>query len=118
MKMRTYNAFLNDLKEKAGTSVGMILVHNGVVRDCTRDGSPVSSIEVTADRGKLDEILEEARQMQGIKAVNAEINEGALKVGDDIMLLGVAGDIRENVIQALTHSLNRIKKEVTKKKEF
>lgn len=116
--MRTYNSFLKGLKEKAGTSVGMILVHNGVVRDCTRDGRPVSAIEVSVDWPKLKEILDEARRFPGIKVVEAEINEGRLKVGDDIMLLGVAGDVRENVLNALTYALNRIKKEVTKKKEF
>jgi molybdopterin synthase catalytic subunit len=116
--MRTYDFFLKDMKEKAGTSAGMILVHNGVVRDCTRDGMPVSAVEVSVDWSRLKEIIDEARRFPGIKAVEVEINECRLKVGDDIMLLGVAGDVRENVLHALTYALNRIKKEVTRKKEF
>ncbi len=34
------------------------------------------------------------------------------------MLLGVAGDVRQNVIHALAVTLDRIKQEVTKKQEF
>jgi molybdopterin synthase catalytic subunit len=39
-------------------------------------------------------------------------------VGDDIMLLVVAGDIRENVIAVLNDTLNAIKTSVTNKTEF
>jgi molybdopterin synthase catalytic subunit len=41
-----------------------------------------------------------------------------LAVGDDIMHLIVAGDIRENVISVLTQTLDAIKKKVTKKTEY
>jgi len=113
-----YARFLERIKEKAGTGAGMILVHNGVVRDRDRDGRLVSGIVVTADRGRLDAVLEEARRLPGVLAVEVEICEGALSVGEDLMLLGVAGDIREHVIGALTWTLNRIKTEVTRKKEY
>jgi len=95
----------------------MILLHNGIVRNTSRDGRNVSSIEMEADRNRLAEIMEEAEALPGVIAADVEIAEGALKIGDDIMLLGIAGDIRENTISAMTHVLNRIKKEVTAKKE-
>ena len=41
-----------------------------------------------------------------------------LCIGDDVMMLVVAGDIRENVIDALTDTLNAIKTTVTAKTEF
>ena len=41
-----------------------------------------------------------------------------LAVGDDVMLLAVAGDIRENVIATLSDTLNAIKATVTSKTEF
>ena len=106
------------LKEQAGPGAGMILIHNGIVRGSTRAGEPVSSIEVEADMARLEEILHEARSMEGILAVEAEINTGRLEIGQDIMLLGVAGDIREHVISCLRQTLDRIKAEVTSKKEF
>ena len=39
-------------------------------------------------------------------------------VGDDVMLLVVAGDVRENVIAVLTDTLEDIKGTVTAKTEF
>ncbi len=106
------------LKEAAGGGAGMILLHNGVVRASSRQGEPVSAIEVEADLERLEAIVSEARAMDGILAVEAELNTGRLEVGDDIMLLGVAGDIREHVISCLSITLDRIKAEVTKKREF
>ena len=41
-----------------------------------------------------------------------------LAIGDDVMLLVVAGDIRENVQRVLADTLNTIKATVTSKTEF
>ncbi|MDA8161342.1 MAG: molybdenum cofactor biosynthesis protein MoaE [Desulfobacteraceae bacterium] len=111
-------SFFERLKMLSGGKAGMVLVHNGIVRDHSRDGRPVASIDVEADSVRLEAILEEARRLPGITAVLAEVRQGHLKVGEDVMLLGVAGDIRDNVISAMTSTLDRIKKEVTKKKEY
>ena len=97
--------------------VGMILCHNGVVRGTTRDGKPISELTVKVDWPRLEAIVAEARRRPGILDVMVEIQEGLLHVGDDIMLIVVAGDIRENVSAALLDTLNRIKAEVTKKDE-
>ncbi len=97
---------------------GMILIHNGIVRATSRDGSKVTEIHVTVDHERLKAILDEARREPGIVAVEVEIAQGRLKVGDDIMLLGVAGDIRENVLAILASTLDKIKSEVTSKKEM
>ena len=106
------------LKEKAGGKAGMILIHNGIVRNTSRAGEPVSSIEVTADRDRLDDVINEAKGLPGVIAVEVEIAEGRLSTGDDIMLLGIAGDIRENTLSAMARVLDRIKKEVTAKREY
>lgn len=110
-------AMRNRLKAAANGRAGMILIHNGVVRNSSRSGESVCSVDVSVNRARLEEILTEARQSPGIVAVEVEINEGVLNVGDDVMLLGVAGDIRENVLNCLSATLNRIKKEVTSKTE-
>ncbi|MGQ9746083.1 MAG: molybdenum cofactor biosynthesis protein MoaE [Dissulfurimicrobium sp.] len=112
------NSFLKKLKDIAGGKAGMILIHNGVVRGHSRDGRPISAVDIEVDRMRLDEIIKDAKLLPGIMAVEAEIFEGHFEVGDDIMLLGVAGDIRDNTISALALTLDRIKKEVTKKKEY
>lgn len=115
---------LNDLIGKVKQhpdfgEVGMVLGHNGVVRATSRDGRKVSGLRVSVDHEKLTDILSEYRSRSGILDVQVWINEGKdLNVGDDVMFLVVAGDIRENVISTLQEALNAIKSTVTSKTEF
>ncbi len=110
--------FRERLKQKSKGKAGMILIHNGIVRASSRDGTKCEKVDVQVDFDKLSEIVEATQNMPGIVAVDVEIKEGTLSVGQDLMLLGVAGDFRENTISALTYCLDRIKKEVTTKKEY
>ncbi len=96
---------------------GMILCHNGVVRASSRDGRPVSEVTVRVDRRRLETILAEIKAMTGIVEVLAHVNEGTLKVGEDVMYVVVAGDFRENVFDAMIAAVNRIKADVTSKTE-
>jgi len=96
---------------------GMILCHNGVVRNSSREGKPVSELVITCDRERLDEILSGMKKRPGIIDVIAEVREGTLLPGDDIMLVAVAGNFRENVFPVLKEMVNMIKKDVTQKKE-
>ena len=98
---------------------GMILCHNGVVREASREGRKVSGLTLTVDHDRLSQILEEQKKRPGILDILVEINaDKDLVVGDDVMYLVVAGDIRENVLAALTDTLNLIKSEVTAKTQF
>jgi molybdopterin synthase catalytic subunit len=98
---------------------GMVLCHNGVVRATSRDGGPVSGLTVAVDHDRLAAVLAEARQTPGIVDIQVEIAENCrLSVGDDVMVLIVAGDIRENVIRTLETTLNAIKTTVTSKTEY
>ena len=100
-------------------NAGMVLYHNGVVRSTSRDGRKVSGLRVAVDHERLAEILREQKKRPGIVEILVEINEEKdLTVGDDVMLLMVAGDIRENVIASLTDTLNAIKSTVTRKTEY
>ena len=96
---------------------GMILCHNGVVRATSRDGRPVSEVSVRVDRKRLEGIIGEIKAMTGIVEVLAHVNEGTLKVGEDVMYVVVAGDFRENVFDAMIAAVNRIKADVTSKRE-
>ena len=99
--------------------VGMILCHNGVVRGTSRDGRSVRGLRVAVDHHKLDQIVFEQKNIAGIVDIKVEIAaDRDLAVGDDVMLLVVAGDIRENVIAVLTDTLNLIKSTVTSKTEY
>jgi len=98
---------------------GMILCHNGVVRATSREGDEVTGLEITVDHDRLSRIISEQKKRPGIVEILIHINEGKLlKVGDDVMFLVVAGNIRENVIAVLTDTLNLVKSQVTSKKQF
>jgi len=104
-------------REASAADVGMYLCHNGVVRSYSRDGRPVTGMDLAVDRARLEELLTTARMMQGVSIVRAWINEGYLDVGDDIMYVLVGGDIRPNVIEALTALVSMIKSEVVTETE-
>ena len=97
---------------------GMILFHNGVVRATSRDGSGVEKLSVKKEQKIIDEILEEFSEREGISKVEAIVFEGEFSVGDNLMFVGIAGDIRENVFPALQELVNKIKQEAVKKEEF
>jgi len=97
--------------------IGMILVHNGIVRGSSRSGEPVSGMVLAADGERLEEVIAQARSWPGVIAVHAWTNEGPLAVGDDIMKVLVAGDIRENVFAALERLVRLMKTEVLSESE-
>jgi molybdopterin synthase catalytic subunit len=98
---------------------GMVLYHNGIVRETSRDGRSVSGLRVAVDRGQLEEILARFRRRPGIIDIQVQIAEDQdLAVGDDVMFLAVAGDIRENVVPVLREVLDEVKTTVTSKTEY
>ncbi|NOX34501.1 MAG: molybdenum cofactor biosynthesis protein MoaE [Deltaproteobacteria bacterium] len=98
---------------------GMILCHNGVVRATSREGREVTGLEIVVDHERLEKIITEQKKRPGIIEILIHINEGRkLSVGDDVMFLLVAGNIRENVIGSLTDTLNQVKTQVTSKTQF
>jgi molybdopterin synthase catalytic subunit len=109
-----------DLKQdpEFAQNVGMVLVHNGVVRAWSRsDGSPVSRLEVKPDLDRIEELRAECERRPGIYRVLVEARSGTLAPGDDLLFIVVAGDIRENVKPALADLLDRIKAEAVVKTE-
>ncbi|RQD69635.1 MAG: molybdopterin biosynthesis protein [Tindallia sp. MSAO_Bac2] len=97
--------------------VGMFLTHNGVVRETPKakvrhgvdDGTSVRGMEFSYDPEKVDEAVEEARQLEGIYYIRVWLNEGKLEVGDDIMYVLIGGDIRPNVVNGLQFLVEKIK---------
>jgi molybdopterin synthase catalytic subunit len=112
------NKMIEEVKKSTDPSkVGMITSHLGVVRGTSRNGDQVSGIEVVYDRQSLQAIVRDIKKMPGIAEVLVETREGRLNVGEEILAVVVAGDIRENVFPALVNAVNRIKKEASTKKE-
>ena len=99
--------------------VGMLLCHNGVVRGTSRDGRKTSGLQVSVDHQRLEATVAAQKKRPGIVEILVHINENRpLAVGDDVMFIVVAGDIRENVIETLRDTLDAIKSSVTTKTEF
>ncbi len=98
--------------------VGMILVHNGVVRGTSKEGGLVKGMILSVDRKLLASKVEELKKKEGIAEIRAWLNEGELHVGDDIMYLLVAGRFRTDVLPVLQELLTTVKKDVVKEKEI
>ncbi|MCG8471209.1 MAG: molybdenum cofactor biosynthesis protein MoaE [Desulfobacterales bacterium] len=100
------------------SKAGMVLAHNGVVRESSRDGRPVTGLTVHVDHDRLKELLSSYKKREGIVDILIQIEEEKpLSVGDDVMVIVVAGDIREHVLETLEGFLNAVKSEVTSKTE-
>lgn len=109
-----------ELKKQEGfaDNVGMILIHNGVVRGWSRgDKAGVSALEVTPDYQKIEELRQEYLQHEGIFDIIIEAKAGTFAPGDDLLFIIVAGDIRENIKPVLAELLDRVKAEAMKKNE-
>ena len=98
--------------------LGMILLHNGIVRATSKKGKSVKGMHLSYDREKLNFLLMEFRKKDGIVAIKAWINEGTLKVGDDIMYVLVAGRIRTDVLPTFEELVSKIKREVVSEREL
>ncbi|MGB6068213.1 MAG: molybdenum cofactor biosynthesis protein MoaE [Desulfomonilaceae bacterium] len=98
---------------------GMILCHNGIVRGSDRSGAKrVRALKVEVDRAEIDRIRSWAESRPGIVAVAIEAFEGEFHVGDDLLLVVVAGDVRENVFAVTREIVERIKSEAVRKTEL
>jgi len=110
-----------ELKKEPGfaDNVGMVLVHNGIVRGWSRkDHSNIVAIEITPDHAKIAALCKEFEKRPGIFRAIAKANGGRMQPGDDVLFIIVAGDIRENVKPALADLLDRIKSEAVTKREI
>lgn len=96
-------------RETPPERLGMLLVHNGVVRGTSRAGAIVRGMRLEVDRARLREVVRDASKTEGVEAIYAWVNEGELVVGDDIMYVLVAGTIRPVVIPALENLVREIK---------
>jgi len=118
MKRPSVDAWIEEIRNNdSECNAGMFLIHNGVVRVTpkaqVREGvqglGQVKALTVSYDKVKADNAIRKALQMEGITNIKVWINEGKLNVGDDIMLVLVAGDIRPHVIDALQSLVGDLK---------
>ena len=121
------DAWLKEAKKENGAGgCGMYLFHNGVVRETAKavaregaaDTKPVKGMQFSYDADKVEKARQAALSMPGIHYARVWLNSGKLKVGDDIMLVLVGGDIRPHVIDALQALVGEIKRECVEEIEI
>lgn len=126
-KLPSMDAWLKEAKAHPSASrVGMYLTHNGVVRADAKakvrqgagDTRPVTGMYFDYDPEKVEAIIAETYQMQGIYYIRVWLNRGRLTVGDDIMYVLIGGDIRPRVVDALQYLVGRIKSECVVEREI
>ena len=127
MKKPSIEKLLKDAKkDKSAKKCGMYLVHNGVVRESARakvrlgkkNAKDVKGMVFDYDEKKVEKAKKKALKMKGIQYISVWLNSGKLKVGDDIMLVLVGGDIRPNVINCLQKLVEVIKTKCVKELEL
>lgn len=107
-------------------NVGMYLVHNGVVRKTARklvregdtSARPVAGMAFSCNKEKMEAALAETLSMEGVVFARAWVNEGTLRVGDDIMQVLIAADIRPHAVHALETLVGKIKNECVTETEL
>lgn len=111
--------WIREIKEQCSPDVlGMILVHNGIVRATAKDGKAVRVMRASYDHSMLDEAIVEFKKKEGIAVIKVWINEGVLQIGDDIMKVCVAGRFRTDVLPVFQELLAIIKKDIVKEEEI
>ena len=110
---------------ESAPKIGMYLTHNGIVRRSAKakvrygeDAQDVTGMVFSYDQAKVDAVLADAEKLDGIYYMRVWLNEGELKVGDDIMYVLIGGDIRPRVVDALNYIVARIKNECVTETEL
>ena len=120
------DAWLAEAKaHESAPKIGMYLTHNGIVRQSARakvrlgaqDTKPVTGMYFSYNQEKVDAVIAETYNLEGIYYIKVWLNEGELSVGDDIMYVLIGGDIRPHVVDALQYLVGRIKSECVTEEE-
>ena len=114
------DAWLKEAKaHESAPKIGMYLVHNGTVRQSAKalvrenaeNTRPVCGMHFSYDADKVTAVINDTYKLEGIHYIRTWLNEGELKMGDDIMYVLIGGDIRPRVVDALHYLVGRIKNE-------
>jgi len=121
------DAWLAEAKaHESARKIGMYLTHNGTVRQTAKakvrygaeDTKEVTGMVFSYDQEKVDSVISDTYKMEGIYYIKVWLNEGQLKMGDDIMYVLIGGDIRPRVVDALQYLVGRIKNECVTETEL
>ena len=121
------DAWLKEAKaHESAPKIGMYLTHNGTVRQTAKakvrygaeDTKEVTGMLFSFDEEKVNAVIADAYRLEGIYYIKVWLNEGELKMGDDIMYVLIGGDIRPRVVDALQYLVGRVKNECVVEREL
>ena len=118
--MRTFELerVISEIKSKANMdNLGMVLVHNGVVRGTSKSGKSVKGMILDYDEEKLRELIEKTNLLEFVERCEIWINRGKLNVGDDVMYVVLAGNDRKRLLPLFEEIIETLKKSVVKEIE-
>lgn len=112
----TLDAILKSLRGNPKINeAGAILCFIGIVRGFTHKGKKVKKLHVEAYKEQAEKTLakisDELRIKPGVVDVFIHHIVGALKVGDEIVFIAVAGKSRKDVFPVLREAIERFKRE-------
>jgi len=111
--------WIEEIKAKSPRDqLGMILIHNGIVRATSKDGKPVQGMHLSYDEKLLANLVERFKEANGIVDIKVWLNQGKLSIGDDIMCVLVAGRFRTDVLPVFQELIREIKNNVVNEKEM
>ena len=114
------DAWLKEAKaHESAPKIGMYLTHNGTVRQTAKakvrygaeNTREVTGMVFSYDEEKVNAVIADAYRLEGIYYIKVWLNEGRLRMGDDIMYVLIGGDIRPRVVDALQYLVSRVKNE-------
>ena len=126
-KAPSMDEWLREAKaDPSADKVGMYLTHNGVVRgtakamvrEGTKDAASVTGMIFSYDKEKVEAAVADTYRQVGIHYVRVWLNEGELKVGDDIMFVLIGGDIRPHVVAGLDYLVGTLKNQCVSETEL
>lgn len=126
-KVPSMDQWLKEAKaDPSAAQIGMYLTHNGIVRQTAKararsgdmNAPNVTGMKFSYDEAKVNAVIQDAYKLDGIYYIRVWLNEGELKVGDDIMYVLIGGDIRPHVVDALQYLVGRIKNECVAETEL
>ena len=126
-KIPSMDEWLREAKaHESADKIGMYLTHNGIVRKSAKakvrfgqeDTKDVVGMLFGYDTAKVEAVIKEDYQMDGIYYIKVWLNKGELHVGDDIMYVLIGGDIRPHVVDALQFLVGKLKNECVEETEI
>ena len=113
------NKILMEIKNHSNpNNLGMILLHNGIVRGTSKKGKAINGMIVNFDEEKLKKLKERVTQFEFVEAIDIYINKGKLNVGDNIMLVVLAGNDRNRLLPLFENIIEEIKQNIVEEKEL